>query len=261
MEQQKVRILLVEDNSEECRAFESCAAEMDDMEIVGITGSATEAMDMMNRYRPNGLILDLELQEGDGIEFYDELLRKYPLNCPFTVVTTNITCGVTLQGIHDKGAGFVFPKSIKKYSAEQVLRQFKKNKRYILSKDNHFGPPANSLNRNVVLQGIRYQLTEDLGRLGITSKMKGHKYLVEAALVVREDTGLNYGSCRRLFQMVADIYGTDWRNVERDIRSAIDTAWSIQCNEFRDSYYTQYINPETGKPTCIELVTFLANKY
>ena len=71
MQPEKIRLLIVEDNLEECQAFRDCIATMEDqIELIGVTGSSEHALRIVKDMLPNAIILDLELLEGDGVELF-----------------------------------------------------------------------------------------------------------------------------------------------------------------------------------------------
>ena len=85
MPNDKIRLLLIEDNQEECQAFRNCIETMKDIELVGVTGRADQALEMMEKLLPNAVILDLELEEGDGVDlFYKIPEKKLPIT-PYIV--------------------------------------------------------------------------------------------------------------------------------------------------------------------------------
>ena len=201
------------------------------------------------------------MEEGDGADFYEDILKKNLPVLPYTVITTNVTCEDTLRQLQDKGVGIILSKFNKSYCPQQVLNKFIVHKKFILSGDTNYGSPVFGKSSRVIIQNIRYQLFNDLGQMGITSKIKGNQYIVEAVLIVRNEGKLCYGSSRKIYEAIANIYETAWTSVERDIRNAIQIAWDLPDNDFREEYYTQRVNPSSGRPSNMEFITFLAKKY
>ena len=64
--EKKTRLMIVEDEVEEQNAFVEYLKGQEEIDLVGVTGSAAEALKWNDRYRPDVVILDLELSEGEG---------------------------------------------------------------------------------------------------------------------------------------------------------------------------------------------------
>ena len=80
MENKPMKLLLIEDDKNECNKFIEISNKRNDVEFVGITDSDIEGLKYVKRYMPEGIVLDLELNngQGSGFEFLKEI-RK--LNC------------------------------------------------------------------------------------------------------------------------------------------------------------------------------------
>lgn len=65
-----------------------------------------------------------------------------------------------------------------------------------------------------------------LFRLGITAKYKGYFYATYAVTLCMEEQELLLSITKRLYPEVARKYKTNWKTVERDIRTVSAAAWS-----------------------------------
>ena len=63
----KLYILIIEDDNDTCARLEKCIDANESMYIAGITGSSTEGLKCITNCRPNVVILDLELMYGEGV--------------------------------------------------------------------------------------------------------------------------------------------------------------------------------------------------
>lgn len=59
-------------------ALESAFELVDDVEIVGGTGSVADTVDAVDRVRPHVILLDRRLRDGDGVEAIPALLAASP---------------------------------------------------------------------------------------------------------------------------------------------------------------------------------------
>ena len=68
-------ILIIEDNEIEVNNFNECIKLKNDVKLVKATNSSITAIEYVKSYMPEGIILDLELHngEGSGLMFLKEL--------------------------------------------------------------------------------------------------------------------------------------------------------------------------------------------
>ena len=74
MESKAMKILIIEDDIDDCNRFVNCIKERKDIELVGITDSDTEGLKYVKLKHPEGIVLDLELNNStsgntDSLEF------------------------------------------------------------------------------------------------------------------------------------------------------------------------------------------------
>ena len=80
MEIKPMKILLIEDDIDECNNLIECVKKRKDIELVGITDSDTEGLKLARINKPEGIILDLELNnstsgKSDSFEFIDKVKK------------------------------------------------------------------------------------------------------------------------------------------------------------------------------------------
>lgn len=61
MESKAMKILIIEDDIDDCNRFVNCIKERKDIELVGITDSDIEGLKYVKLKHPEGIVLDLEL--------------------------------------------------------------------------------------------------------------------------------------------------------------------------------------------------------
>ena len=89
--------------------------------------------------------------------------------------------------------------------------------------------------------------------MGITSKYKGYRYIVEAVLLTleRQDTG--YKITKDIYPVIARKYHTNINNIEHNIRTVVDTCWTKRRQELeRVAGYSL-----SHKPSNMEFVDIL----
>jgi DNA-binding NarL/FixJ family response regulator len=73
-----VRLLLVDDHELVVLAMTAAFDDVPDIELVGTAATAEEAVDMTVRHRPDVVLLDRRLPDGDGVEAIERLLAVAP---------------------------------------------------------------------------------------------------------------------------------------------------------------------------------------
>ena len=95
METKAMKIVVIEDDIEDCNKIKECSRNRSDIEIVAITDSDVKALKIIKEKHPEGIILDLELNNSssgssDTFGFMSKL-KKLNLNYePIVIVTTYI---------------------------------------------------------------------------------------------------------------------------------------------------------------------------
>ena len=129
MEFKPMKILIIEDDISDCNSFKKCAANRNDIEIVAMTDSDLEGLKLVKSKRPEGIVLDLELNNSatgsiDSLEFLVNL-KKLNLNYePIVIVTTHVNSKRTYEILHINGVDLILYKDNPKYSSEHVLNNF-----------------------------------------------------------------------------------------------------------------------------------------
>ena len=103
-----MKLLLIEDDDEECVEYKKIIENNDNIKLVAITNSSSVAIKYVNSYKPDGIILDLELNngEGSGIDFIENIKKQNIEKFPKIVVTTNIYSDSVYNFLHKNKVDF-----------------------------------------------------------------------------------------------------------------------------------------------------------
>jgi DNA-binding NarL/FixJ family response regulator len=104
-----LKVLVVDDSSLVRTRLAGLMAEAAAVEAVAEAGSAAEALLAVPRFRPDVVILDLQMPEGSGLDLLRSLRRSDP--SPIVVVLTNHTGDHYRRACREGGADFFFDKS------------------------------------------------------------------------------------------------------------------------------------------------------
>ena len=127
MEENPMKILVVEDDLEECNRIIECSKKRKDVEIVAITDSDIDAIKQVKSKNPEGIMLDLELNNSksgstDSFELLDNI-KKLKYN-PIIIVTTHVNSSRTYDILHRKGVELILYKGHPGYSPNQAFNKY-----------------------------------------------------------------------------------------------------------------------------------------
>lgn len=253
----KLKILIVEDDSDSCDNFAKAALEYDDISIAGTTNNSTQALALIKEHLPNVLILDIELHigGGSGIDVLSSIKNSsLPIN-PYIIVTTNNSSKTTHDIARYLGADLILFKHQKDYSEKYVLNLISLTRPVILNKsDSSVLIPTENISPESQSRKILNRISAELDNVGISPKFVGRQYLIDAIAITIENPIPN------ICNIIGQKHKKTASSVERAMQNAIDKAWKSYDTEDLLKYYTARINPEKGKPTISEFIFYYADK-
>lgn len=144
-----LRVLLVEDDATSCMEINDYINQLDDVTLVASTNNASTAIEYMEKFLPDAVILDLELHQGggDGLFFLAQLQQLELSKHPYILVTTNNSSNITYESARQLGADFILAKYQENYSAQYVVEFLRIMKKVIFPKNRKLLPKYQLLNR------------------------------------------------------------------------------------------------------------------
>ena len=110
------------------------------------------------------------------------------------------------------------------------------------------------LETNNIPRDRHLSLKELLNRLGVTANYKGYHYVVLAVEHAVNNPESLILVTKLLYPAIAKGYQTRWQNAERNIRTAVDIAWTANAKFLE--YIAQHSLPQ--KPKSSEFIAILA---
>lgn len=257
MEFKPMKILIIEDDISDCNSFKKCAANRNDIEIVAMTDSDLEGLKLVKSKRPEGIVLDLELNNSatgsiDSLEFLVNL-KKLNLNYePIVIVTTHVNSKRTYEILHRNGVDLILYKDNPKYSSEHVLNNF------VNLRNADIDYKETSIEEIIQNEEDKISniINDELELIGVTAKLKGREYIHDAILYLVQDDSNKIN----VIQYLVNKYKKSGTTITNGIQNAIIHAWRVTPVEDLEKYYTARINYETGIPTPMEFMYYYVNK-
>lgn len=255
--EEKLEILLIEDDPEACRDLTEQILDTEDMILIGVTNNAYKALDLIKDHLPDAIILDLELHLGTGNGLYvlQELQMLSLAKAPYILVTTNNSSTTTYELARKLGADFIMSKHQEGYSNKGVLDFLRITRPVIINA--HRKTASEPTTEETIEQQnrrLRRRISTELDYVGINPKSIGYNYLIDAIIIMMKQPTQN------LCTIIAQQYGKSEPSIERAMQNAINRAWKMSnINDLLD-HYTAKINSAKGSPTITEFICYYANK-
>lgn len=254
-----ITILLVEDDRNDCINMKNYVDSREDVKLVDIVNSPDKAIESIKTYIPDAIILDIELNngEGSGLEVLNAIKTMDLDVKPIIVITTNISSKTVYTYAHENGVDLIFHKLKDDYCADLVVRNILLL--YEMAISTRQENRANC-NQTESLNDYRNRISERINReldlIGISSHLIGRTYVHDAILYILEDNP----DKENVFLHLAKKYKKGNSTIGRSIQTAIEHAWRKSSIEDLEKYYTTAVNYNTGVPTPTELIYYYADK-
>ena len=189
-----MKILIIEDDVNDCNNFVDCIKNRKDVELVAMTDSDIEGLKLVKLKRPEGIVLDIELNNStnghaDSLGFLSELKNLNLKYKPIIIVTTHVNSKRTYEILHREGADIILYKDHPNYSPDYVLNKFMSLREVTPIQTVEILKEELKENENKISDCIYNEL--DL--IGVTAKLKGRQYIHDAILylIQNENTDMN----------------------------------------------------------------------
>ena len=257
MESNPMKILLIEDDINDCNNFINCVKSRKDVELVAVTDSDVDGLRYVQTKGPEGIVLDLELNNSttgntDSLDFLSNLKRLKLNYEPIVIVTTHVNSKRTYEILHRSGVDLILYKDHPQYSCNLVLNHFINLRKIPIERSASSVEDILKENKDKISDCINHEL----GLIGITSNLKGRKYIHDAILylIQNEDSDVN------VIKYLTSIHKKSATTVTNGIQNAIYHAWRTSPIEELTKYYTARVNYETGIPTTMEFLYYYRDK-
>ena len=252
-----MNILLIEDDLNECNKYKEIAKTRTDINIISITNSSTKAIEEMKKYRPDGIILDLELNngEGSGFEFIQNMKKIKVNRMPKIVVTTNVHSDSVYDFCHINNIDFIFYKKQKNYSQNNIINTLVLLNEY--NNENSGNKTYEKDEEKDYKSNIEEKIEKELDLVGISMHLQGRKYLKDAIMFIIKN---NDDSKISIVQYLVKLHKKPSSSISRGMQNAIIHGWRVTPIQDLEKHYTAIINYETGLPTPTEFIYYYADK-
>ena len=254
MENNKIKLLLADDNKDFCDIMQNYFASQSDIEVVAVAHDGLSAYEKITQKKPDIAIIDGIMPVLDGLGVLERLNKNENADAPICVLLSAVVQEKITQRAIDLGADYYIAKPFDMELLEKRIRQLMSKK----------SPGKGNL---IVKQGglsnpysLEARVTNMLHEIGVPAHIRGYHYIREAIMMsVNDIEVLNYIT-KELYPSIAKKCNTTPSRVERAIRHAIEVAWNRGKVDAIDNLFGYTVSTHKGKPTNSEFIALIADK-
>jgi two-component system response regulator (stage 0 sporulation protein A) len=248
----KIKLLIVDDSKNFCGLMHKYFSSLEHYTVCGIAYNGLEAIDMIEKYSPDVVILDLVMPHLDGLGVLEKAASLNMNTRPCFIMLSAFGQENLTKKAVEMGATYYIVKPFDVEILDARIRQLAMGGGMLSSSSfiSNYERPRN-------LEG---EVTKIIHQMGVPAHIKGYLYLRDGIIFVTEEVNLMGAVTKELYPMIAEKYNTTASRVERAIRHAIELAWDRGNVDMMNSFFGYTINVERGKPTNSEFIAMIADK-
>ncbi|MBE5817311.1 MAG: sporulation transcription factor Spo0A [Clostridiales bacterium] len=252
MNESTIKVLVADSNRKSLDIIEEYARDCNDIELVGTVTNGKEALDCIDKCRPDVVIVDMILPVVDGLGVLEEIAKMQGVKAPHIICVSPINGDYLVKKAMELGASYFFIKPV------DTIQLFKRV-RELTDKVTPFLPPVTTaITQNDLT--LDEEITSIFLTIGIPAHIKGYQYLKDAIRAVVEDPTMINKITKQLYPGIASRFMTTPSKVERAIRHAIDVAWSKRRIQSLNDIFGLKIFAPDYRPTNGEFIALIADR-
>ncbi|MGB3964710.1 MAG: sporulation transcription factor Spo0A [Tepidanaerobacteraceae bacterium] len=251
LEEQSVKLLIADDNKEFCNLVVEFFESQKDIKVVGVAHDGLDALEKVDQFRPEVLILDLIMPNLDGLGVIERLSNEPER--PKIIVLSAVGQDKITQKAISLGADYYI---VKPFDLNILIDRV----RQMVDVNTPFVQQTQKRNAGFSADNLEAQITNIIHEIGIPAHIKGYFYIREAISMVINAVELLSAVTKELYPSIAKKYNTTPSRVERAIRHAIEVAWNRGCVETLNNLFGFTTTKDRGKPTNSEFIALISDK-
>ncbi|HOV68781.1 MAG TPA: sporulation transcription factor Spo0A [Clostridia bacterium] len=250
----KIRLLVVDDNSELRQVINESFSRTAEFEVVGLASNGLIALDLIKQLQPDVVLLDIVMPQLDGFGVLDALADEQMDKKPEIIVMSAMVQEVFVRRAIEMGAKYYIAKPFDVDALKcRVAELFSMGKKLKIDASTEY-----------VQKDLKKTADEKISTvfitIGIPAHIKGYHFLREAVKMVMDNPDIINRITKELYPGIAKRYNTSASKVERAIRHAIEVAWTRGKIENINHLFGYNVYGRNDKPTNGEFIALIADK-
>jgi two-component system response regulator (stage 0 sporulation protein A) len=256
----KIRITIADNNRELCSTLTDLIELQDDMELVGVAYDGIEALQLVEKTKPEVLVLDITMPYLDGIGVL-ERLGEFTQR-PIVIVLTAFEQEAMIQRLISLGATYYMVKPFDANTLFDRIRQFASGKPAPnMAKINEDKIQAVNISspREKTVNELELEVSRLFHEMGIPAHFRGYAYLRDAIIIAAKEVEVLGNITKNLYPRIAEKYKSTASGVESAIRHTIEIGWERGNSEFIEDFFG-FENQKGRFPTTAAFIAKIADK-
>ena len=256
--EEKLKVLIVDDNAEFVKLLKMFINSQKDMEVIETLNDGNSVVAKVKELKPDVMLLDIIMPERDGLAVLEDLEEQALEKRPYTVIMSAIGQEKITGKAMALGASYYV---IKPFDLDNLVGRIRElavstNTLYESKGPKYVSTKAIKINK----EPIEVKVTNLIHDLGVPAHIKGYQYLREGIIMAVANEEIINAVTKSLYPLLANKYDTTPSRVERAIRHAIEVAWNRGEIAVHDKIFGYTVNSNKGKPTNSEFIALIADK-
>lgn len=246
-------LVIADDNSAFTGELKDYFTKNTDFKVLGIAENGLEAIKLVERFKPDFLLLDIVMPELDGFGVLNAINTF--ADKPHTIMISQLaTDGFVTKSLR-MGASYFMAKPVNYGKLYEYMNES-------FDQQNTFAPPAETAKKPLVRanRSLDERIANIFISVGIPAHIKGYQFLREAIKMAVDTPDIINSITKKLYPSIADKFDTSSSKVERAIRHAIEVAWNRGKIENINSIFGIKVYSANDKPTNGEFIALVADK-
>lgn len=240
--EQRIRILLADDNGDFCWQLRLALERVSDFEVVGAAHDGLQTVELVRQTQPALLILDLRLSKLDGIGVLQRLQQMLPR--PQVLVLTGFLTSHTQARAAALGVRHFVNKPCDFSALIDEIRE-------MMSDHTHTALPCRRMEELIA---------PIVCEVGVPPHVKSYRYLLEAIRLTATDMDVINAVTKELYPQIAAKFSTTPSRVERAIRYAVKLVWERTDPDDLQYFFGDAVAADLRRPTNSEFIALLADR-
>lgn len=261
--QDKISVLLIDDNKALCESITKSIMAERDIEILGSANDGISGLELIKNLKPDIVVCDIVMPKLDGLALLEKIRNEKLEKIPSFIMLSAVSHDSITSKALNLGAKYYIVKPYEK--VDILIKRIREISAGNLKKAEFFNTnnssAKSSLKKTSYIneEDLETVVTELIHEIGVPAHIKGYNYLRDAITLCTNDKEFINSITKLLYPTVAKNYQTTSSRVERAIRHAIEVAWSRGREEILNDIFGYTIDTEKGKPTNGEFIAMISD--